>query len=293
MQNCVRELITSNKKTSLLLIDIGVWPFRDLLNNYPNRVKNIGIFEPGTISIAAGLSLQGVTPTVYGISPFIVERSLEQLKLDFVYQKTGGNFITTGGSYEFSTLGYSHYCPEDISILYQLPGMDILTPATPCQFETLWKACALNGRPSYFRMTDYSCHRDVPVEYGKANVIKTGTKATVICAAEIFDDVYNACSELDVNLLFYSTIQPFDINALLDHFNEKIIVCEPFFEGTLAQIITEKLQGKRVAIKSIGIPREVIRNYGNKLEKDSYYGLQAATLKNSILDFIRGRYKGD
>ena len=154
MQNCVRELIKSNDNTSLLLIDIGVWPFRDLLRDYPNRVKNIGIFEPGTISIAAGLSLQGITPIVYGISPFIVERSLEQLKLDFIYQKIGGNFITTGGSYEFSTLGYSHYCPEDISILYQLPGMDILTPATPSQFESLWKTCALNGKPSYFRMTD-------------------------------------------------------------------------------------------------------------------------------------------
>ncbi len=114
MQKAVSETITCNSKTALFLIDIGVWAFRDLLNEYPERVKNIGIFEPGTIGVAAGLALSGITPIVYGISPFIVQRSLEQLKLDFVYQNVGGNFITTGASYDFSTLGYSHYCPEDI-----------------------------------------------------------------------------------------------------------------------------------------------------------------------------------
>lgn len=287
MQNCVRKLISSNEKTSLLLIDIGVWPFRDLLDIYPNRVKNIGIFEPGTISIAAGLSLQGVTPTVYGISPFIVERSLEQLKLDFIYQKTGGNFITTGGSYEFSTLGYSHYCPEDISILYQLPGMDILTPATPSQFESLWKACSLNGKPSYFRMTDYSCKNDISIEYGKANLIKKGSKATIVCVAEMYDDVFEICKDLDVTLIFYSTIQPFDIDTLLSNWNEKIIICEPFYEGTTAQIIAEKINGKIVSMNNIGIPREVIRNYGTKIEKDYFYNLKGDGLRAKILSFLR------
>ena len=105
MQRCVRQFIEANENTALLLVDIGVWPFNDLLEKYPNRVKNIGIFEPGTISLAAGLSLSGIVPTVYGISPFIAERSLEQLKLDFAYQKAGGNFIVSGGSYDFSTLG--------------------------------------------------------------------------------------------------------------------------------------------------------------------------------------------
>ena len=109
MQSAIREMITNCKDTALLLIDIGSYPFRDLIKAEPERVRNIGIFEPGTIGVAAGLSLSGIIPTVYGVSPFIVQRSLEQLKLDFVYQKIGGNFITTGASYDFSTLGYSHY----------------------------------------------------------------------------------------------------------------------------------------------------------------------------------------
>lgn len=289
MQKCVRELIEKDENSALLLIDIGIWPFHDLLEKYPRRVKNIGIFEPGTVGIAAGLSLSGITPVVYGISPFIVERSLEQLKLDFVYQNLNGNFITTGGSYDFSTLGYSHYCPEDVSLLYQLPGFDILTPSTPSQFEKLWNTCALNGRPSYFRMTDHSCKTEIDVEYGKASIIKKGNDALVICAAEMLDGVCEACRDLDVTVLYYSTIQPFDIETVLACYNEKIIICEPFYEGTVSQILLNGTAGKRSMIFNIGIPREVIRNYGTKEEKDIFYKLDRMQLRQRIIKCIESK----
>jgi len=287
MQSCVRDLIRSDPNTALILIDIGVYPFRDLLSEYPERVKNVGIFEPGTVGLAAGLSLAGITPTVYGITPFIVERAYEQLKLDFVYQKLGGNFITTGASYDFSTLGYSHYCPEDVSLLFQLPGMEILTPATPKQFETLWAACSENGRPSYFRLTDHACTSDVPVSYGKATVLKEGTSATVVCVAETLDKTLSACRDLDVTILYYATLQPFDYDALAASGNGKLIVCEPFYEGTTAQILLPALAGRSVSLESVGIPREVIRNYGTKEEKDAYYGLTENAIREKIVASIR------
>lgn len=281
-------MIRSDPDTALLLIDIGVYPFRDLLSEYPERVKNIGIFEPGTVSVASGLSLAGITPTVYGITPFIVERAYEQLKLDFVYQKLGGNFITTGASYDFSTLGYSHYCPEDVSLLYRLPGMDILTPGTPGQFRSLFEACRQNGKPSYFRMTDHACTSDVAAEYGKAAVLKTGASATVISVAETLDKTLAACRDLDVTVLYYSTMQPFDYETLSAHFNERLIVSEPFYEGTTADILLPGLAGRRASVRSIGVPREVIRNYGTKEEKDAFYGLTEDAIRAKILAFLQG-----
>ncbi len=71
---------------------------------------------------------------------------MEQLKLNFIYQNLGGNFITTGASYDFSKLGYSHYCPEDDRNLKTLPGMEILIPGTPKQFETLFEKCCMNNK---------------------------------------------------------------------------------------------------------------------------------------------------
>ena len=57
-------------------------PFRE---SYPDRYFNIGISEPAMVNVAAGLSAQGLNPVVHTIAPFLIERSYEQIKLDFAY----------------------------------------------------------------------------------------------------------------------------------------------------------------------------------------------------------------
>ncbi|MDE7325197.1 MAG: alpha-ketoacid dehydrogenase subunit beta [Lachnospiraceae bacterium] len=277
-------MIAKDPLTSLFLVDIGVWAFRDLLVGYPRRVKNIGIFEPGTISIAAGLSLSGITPIVYGISPFIVQRALEQLKLDFVYQKTGGNFITTGASYDFSTLGYSHYCPEDVMTLKTLPGFEVLTPATPGQFTCLFKACAKNGVPSYFRMTDYCNKNEVHIDFGKAKLMKQGKMGTVAVWAEMLDAVIGACSNLDVSILYFTSAVPFDYEALRSYMDKKLVLCHPFYEGTFSDDI-QKL-GWNSDICEIAVPKKVLRTYGTKGDKDIELSLTPEAIKNRIQNFL-------
>lgn len=288
MQQCVRNFIENNKNSALLLVDIGAWPFHDLLEKYPSRAKNIGVFEPGTVSLAAGLSLSGIVPTVYGISPFIAQRSLEQLKLDFAYQKTGGNFIVTGASYDFSTLGYSHYCPEDVATLRLIPGIDVLTPGTPEQFTALWQACHNNGRPSYFRMTDHCNKTGCNVEYGKATVIKRGNKGIVIAVAETLDAVEAASKDLDVTVLYYTSIVPFDHETLAKEFvGGKIFVCTPFYKGSLAADIQKALRGKQYEVSEVGVPLEILRNYGTKDDKDVYCGLTADNISKQLNNFLQ------
>lgn len=287
MQNAVRKMIREYEDTALLLVDIGAYPFRDLLEQYPQRAKNIGVFEPGTISLAAGLSLSGITPTVYGISPFIVQRSLEQLKLDFVYQKTGGNFITTGAAYDFSTLGYSHYCPEDVATLRLLPGLEILTPGTPEQFAALYQSCCLDGKPSYFRMTDHSNKTQVDVEFGRAAILKRGSKATVIAVAEQLDATLEACRELDVTILYYTTLSPFDDETLRRELvGGRVFVSAPLYAGSLSADIQVALQGESVCCGGAEIPLEVLRSYGTKAEKDVALGLDASGVCRSLRSFL-------
>lgn len=287
MQDVVRETIKGHNDTALLLVDIGVYPFRDLLEKYPQRVKNIGVFEPGTISLAAGLSLAGITPVVYGISPFIVQRSLEQIKLDFVYQQTGGNFITTGAAYDFSTLGYSHYCPEDVATLRLLPGMEILTPGTPAQFKTLYRVCSMNGKPTYFRMSDHPNKTEVNVEFGKAAILKRGSKATVIAVAEQLDATLEACRELDVTVLYYTTLAPFDAETLRQELaGEKVFVSAPLYTGSLCADIWCALQDGSFCCGGAEIPLKVLRSYGTKADKDAVLGLDAKGIYGSLRKFI-------
>lgn len=282
----VTELVERNSDAFLILIEIGAYGFRNLIAKHPNQIKNIGIFEPGTISVAAGMALTGVTPTIYGISPFVVQRSLEQLKLDFIYQNLSGNFITTGASYDFSTLGYSHYCPEDVMTLKTLPGFEIVTPATPSQFSTLFSHCSENGNCTYYRMTDHCCQTDVQVEFGKASVIKQGNDGVVVVFAEILDAVVEACSDLDMTILYYSTASPFDYDSLRHYgTGSKLVICHPFYEGTFSDDI-QKAFGRTMDICEIAVPKQVLRNYGTKEDKDQYLGLTASAIRQRIELFI-------
>lgn len=287
MKSCVTDMINNYDNTMFIMIDIGAFGFQSLINKFPDRVKNIGIFEDGIVSISAGLALSGMVPTVYGITPFIVQRSLEQLKLDFVYQNLGGNFVTTGAAYDFSKLGYSHYCPEDVETLKTLPGVEVLIPGTPKQFATLFNHCSMNGKLSYFRMTDYCNKIDIDIEYGKASVLKKGTKGTVVAFAETLDATINACSNLDVTLLYYTTAAPFDLETLNSNIeNNRVFMCEPFYKGTFMADLFPIFSQRRIIMDGIGVPRQVMRTYGTKADKDMHIGLTEQGIYDKIRCFL-------
>ena len=90
------------------------------------------------ISMAAGLSNEGLKPIVHTIAPFIVNRAYEQLKIDFGYNKLNGNFVSIGASYDYASLGCTHHCPEDINLMYNIPNMQIVVPGSSEEFDALF-----------------------------------------------------------------------------------------------------------------------------------------------------------
>jgi transketolase len=227
----LQTILYNDVNTTLLLGDIGVFAFRNEFINIPNRVYNIGILEQTMIGVAAGLSKNGLIPFVHTIAPFLVERAYEQLKIDFGYQKLGGNFISVGASYDYAALGCTHHCPADILLMTGIPGMEILIPGNSQELDILLKTTYNNGNPTYTRISEDIHTISLDVEYGKANIIKKGTKATIICYGPLLEAVNEATKNMDVTVLYYSTIMPFDSKTLADNFNDIIIVCELCFRA--------------------------------------------------------------
>ena len=173
--------------------------------------------------------------------------------------------------------------------LKTLPGFEILTPATPGQFTSLFKSCAENGRPSYFRMTDHCNKTEVEVEFGKAKMIKRGCKGTVAVWAEMLDTVIKACSDIDVNILHYTTAAPFDYAAINETVkNNKLILCHPFYEGTFSDDIQRAFE-RSVEICEIGVPREVLRSYGTKSDKDVSLCFTIDAMREKIQNFVNAK----
>ena len=275
-----------DKNICLLLGDIGVFGFKKCFDEYPNRTYNIGILEQSMMSLASGLSKSNLIPVVHTIAPFMVERALEQIKIDFGYQKTNGNFISIGNSYDYTGLGCTHHCPGDVQILSSVPEVQIVLPGNGKEFDILFKQSYNNNSPTYFKLSDHEHDIDLKIDFGVANVIKTGNDALVICFGNMLHSVYDAVKDLDITLIYYSTIIPFDRETLRKNFKKNIIVCEPFYEGSVNFLITKSLQGEEYKLSNIGIPREFIHNYGKKDEIDQLLELDTNSIKNKILKLL-------
>lgn len=283
----LQDILYSDDNTALLLGDIGVFGFRNELKNIPNRVYNIGILEQSTVSLAAGLSSIGITPFVHTIAPFMVERALEQLKIDFGYHGLGGNFISIGASYDYSALGCTHHCPGDILSLSSIPNMQIVVPGTSGEFDSLLKQSYNNNFPTYYRLSEFENQESYNFDFGQAKIIKKGKLATLICVGNMLQSVLDATKEIDVTILYYNTIIPFDIDTLRNNYNSKIIVCEPFYEGSINYHITSCLQDKYISIYNIGVPRKFLKNYGTKQEHDFNNMLDVNNIKTRILQCLK------
>jgi transketolase len=276
-------VLAENKKTVLLLGDIGVFGFKKAFEAFPSRVYNIGILEQSTIGAAAGLSMSGLIPIVHTIAPFIVERAFEQLKDDFAFQKLGGNFVSVGASYDYAALGATHHCPGDIGELKNIPGMEIVVPGHAAEYDTLFKSAYANGNPTYFRLSERENKQSFPVQFGKAHVVKKGKKATVIAVGPILSRVMEACEKEDVTILYYTTLAPFDRETLKKNCpSGKILVCEPYYAGALAFDIQETFAGKPLSVVHAGMPHEFLTHYGKDAEHDELLGLTAKGIHKKL-----------
>lgn len=283
-------MIKEEEDTVFFTVDIGMWAIRDILSDHPERAMNVGIYEDGMFGFAAGLSAGGMIPTIFGIQPYLVDRALEQIKLDFAYQKLGVNVVGTGAAVDYSKYGYSHYCAEDAGVLKMIPGVEVVTPGTAGEFLRLFNQAYRNGNATFFRISDHpNKNYDIEVGLGKAEVIQRGMKATVIAVSVMLDEVMEVCRSEDVAVLYYTTLAPFDGDTLRDVCeNGKILVCEPHYSGTLDYDIVQAMRGRPVQISHVGFPREIFRNYGSYEDKMNHYCLNVSGIREGLSRLIGG-----
>jgi transketolase len=285
----IEDLMAQDDRLVLLMGDIGVYGFRNAFRLYPERTYNIGICEQAMTSLAAGLAKEGFIPVLHSIAPFVVERCLEQLKIDLCYQNLPANIVSVGASYDYAALGCTHHCPADVAVLRALPGMEIVIPGTAAEFDELFRAAYANSHPTYFRLSERSNQTSYDVKFGWAEVVRRGSLGAVIAVGPALTWVEEATQEFDVTVLYYTTIAPFDKDTLMENCpSGKIAVVEPFHEGTLAYDITSAMKGRDVSLLSIGVPREFLTNYGHTGDHDLACSLTPHQIKPRLEQFFYG-----
>ena len=282
------DIISRDSKTMLLLGDIGIYGFRDLAKLHSNRVLNMGIAEQSLIGIAAGMSMTGLIPIVHTIAPFLIERPLEQLKVDFGYQRNAGNFVSVGASYDYSKLGATHHAPADVLTLLGIPGFQIMVPGTASEFSNLMLSNYDNGKANYFRLAENTNEFSIDLEIGKGKVIKHGKLATILVVGPLLDLVLDSFKILDVEVIYINSVNPFDFEIIAKNCaSSKILIVEPFYEGTMSHLVQKAAENRPLQIQTVGIKREFISRYGEYEEISADIGFTSENLLSQLDKLIK------
>ena len=101
----INELADNDEKIYVIVGDIGYRVFDEFREKHPDRFINMGICEQSMIGVSAGMALEGLKPWVYTITPFLIERPFEQVKLDIDQQNVDVKLV---GFSDYPTLGPTH-----------------------------------------------------------------------------------------------------------------------------------------------------------------------------------------
>ena len=163
--------------------------------------------------------------------------------------------------------------------------MEVVVPGHASELGSLLRATYANSRPTYLRASVATNPEGFDVHPGRIEVLRRGGAGTVLAFGPMLGRVLEACTDLDVSVLYATSLRPFDASTLASEVGDRpaVFSVEPFYEGTAAPVITEALSHLPSRFVSIGVPRAFIHDYGTPADLDAVLGLDTAGIRRRVL----------
>ena len=117
--------------------------------NHPKKFFNLGICEQSLIGAASGMSIEGLKPWVYTITPFLIERPFEQVKLDIDQQNVNVNLV---GFADYPNLGPTHSELNDKKIMSLFKNIKSFFPKDSAETKTAVLKSYNNKGPNFISL---------------------------------------------------------------------------------------------------------------------------------------------
>jgi pyruvate dehydrogenase E1 component beta subunit len=232
---------------------------RGLLKEFgPKRVVDTPIAELGFTGIGVGAAMVGLRPVIelmtWNFALLAIDQIINsaakmrymsggQLAVPIVFRGPGGAALQLGAQHSqaFESF-YAH-----------VPGLKVITPATPADAKGLLKAAIRDDDPVVFIEGEmlYNLKGEVPdgehvVPIGSAEVKRAGTHVTVVCHSKTVAPALKAAEQLaaegvEAEVIDLRTIRPLDsatILASVGKTNRCVVAEEGWpFAGVGAQVV--------------------------------------------------------
>ena len=242
------EAARLDERIIVLSADHGAFALKKFEDEMPDRYINIGIAEQNMVGVAAGLAASGKIVFIYGISPFVSLRVLEQLTIDVAAMQLPVNVISVGAGFTYSTDGPTHQGLQDISAVATIPGMTILNSSDPVNTRAFVEMAISSEKPHYIRiekekLSEFSANDNVEklkLE-GHSSLNKSDSKISIITTgllSHLALDIANAIfteNGIEIAVVDVFQIKPLTQNliSLLKSFDQ-VIVLEESYKSVLA-----------------------------------------------------------
>jgi len=283
----------------VLIGDISHFILQPFAKACPGRFYNIGICEPTIMSMGAGLAKAGLYPVLHTIAPFLIERSFEQIKLDFCYHKLGGNLVTVGSAFDYANLGCTHHCYDDWALLKSFPNTQIMYPSSPVEFDTLFRQTYQNGYLTLFRLPEhqhgYEFHQKEIIN-GEAIKLTDGQRLTIVTTGPHLRDALEAREELtalgyEPEIIYIHTIKPLDTDLIYASAlkTRRVLVLEEHNRiGGVGEDVLRTIFGiNDIQFNWIGIPEVFIRDYRPYEQHCEALGLTRDGIVKNVLEYFK------
>lgn len=290
-------LAVGNEDPSLVVMvgDISHGILQPFAKAHQSRYYNVGILEPTMMSIGAGLARVGLNPVIHTIAPFLIERSFEQIKLDFCYHKLHGNIVTVGSAFDYAYLGCTHHCYGDFALLKTLEGVQITYPSTPVEFDTLFRQAYCNDAVTVYRLPGEQHgveFKSSKIKLGKGLKVADGKDVTLIATGPQLKTALEARAVLGIRgceaeVIYIHTIRPLDEELILASVakTKAVVVIEEHMRtgglGDDVLRVSRKLPDVRYA--SASIPDVFIRNHASYHDHCDAIGLTPNAVSELIM----------
>lgn len=278
------ELGKQNKNLFFLTGDLGFNAFENLRDVLKERFINCGVAEQNMVDVAAGMSRMGLSVYVYSIAPFLILKTVEQIRNYLCFSNLSVKLIGNGGGYAYGIMGETHHLLEDIAILSSLPNMRIFVPGFIEDIKPILKLMEQVKSPSYLRLSNVPEKTVIVNEYKPIRQILKGEKITLIVLGQLVHNAIGAVKKLGkenlVDLFLVTEIPILDYTKIIDSVKKtgKIMIVEEHSRhGGLGEKILANLQTEGIATDKI--THLYARGY-----KHNNYGSHEFLLKQNSLD---------
>lgn len=298
--NTLCKIASKNQKIMLITGDLGFSVFEDFIYKLPKQYLNAGVAEQNMTGIAAGMAMEGKTPFIYSIVPFVTMRNFEQIRNDVCFQGLNVKIVGVGSGYSYGINSYTHYGLEDVGILRTLPGITILSPGDPIETELATIAASKVKGPVYLRLGkagEPKVYKKYPkFEIGKGIILRDGRDIALITSGTMLPIAVQVADmlkdKLSVKLISMHTIKPLDITLIKKISNQvKAIFTleEHTIIGGLGSAIGEVLseQGKGIIFKRFASPDRFNKIVGNQQFMRAQTGLSTDHIVKKIKEIMK------